>query len=91
MGVDVSQAKVDMINSGQATIVEQGIGELVREMHDAGRLTATTDVAAAVAASDISLVCVGTPSQPNGALDLRYVERVCTQIGEALQIGRAHV
>jgi GDP-mannose 6-dehydrogenase len=85
VGVDVSQAKVDMINAGLATIVEQGIGELVREMHEGGRLTATTDVAAAVAATDISLVCVGTPSQPNGSLDLRYVERVCTQIGQALR------
>lgn len=85
IGVDVSQAKVDMINAGLATIVEQGIAELVAAMHGAGRLHATTDVAAAVHASTISLICVGTPSRPNGALDLSYVDRVCSQIGEALR------
>ncbi len=85
IGVDVSQSKVDAINAGLATIVEQGIGELVAEMRAAGRLRATTDVGEAIAATSISLICVGTPSRPNGSLDLSYVERVCTQIGEALR------
>lgn len=85
VGVDVNPAKVAMINDGIATIVEQGIGEMVAEMRRAGRLRATTDVGEAVMASDISLVCVGTPSRPNGALDLEYVERVCEQIGAALR------
>jgi GDP-mannose 6-dehydrogenase len=85
IGVDVSVPKVEMINDGVATIVEHGIAELVREGHDSGRLRATTSVAEAVAASSISLVCVGTPSRPNGSLDLSYVERVCAQIGEALR------
>src|SRR5688572_2281552 len=85
VGVDVSSAKVDMIQRGQATIVEQGIGELVAEMRSAGRLSATTDVVDAVRRTDISLICVGTPSRPNGSLDLSYVERVCAQIGEALK------
>ncbi|MFN8580283.1 MAG: UDP-glucose/GDP-mannose dehydrogenase family protein [Gemmatimonadaceae bacterium] len=85
VGVDVSQAKVDMINAGLATIVEQGIAELVAEVHAAGRLRATTSVSDAVQATSISLICVGTPSRPNGALDLSYVERVCAQIGEALR------
>ncbi|HEX9483045.1 MAG TPA: 2-dehydropantoate 2-reductase N-terminal domain-containing protein, partial [Gemmatimonadaceae bacterium] len=69
VGVDVSRSKVDMINAGTATIVENGIGELVAEMSASGRLTATTDVADAVARTSISLVCVGTPSQANGGLD----------------------
>src|SRR5207302_6540599 len=68
VGVDVSRTKVDLVNSGAATIVEHGITELVAEMVAAGRLTATSDVAQAVAQTNISLVCVGTPSQSNGGL-----------------------
>jgi GDP-mannose 6-dehydrogenase len=85
VGVDVSPAKVDMVNAGRSTIVEEGIGELVAEMHAAGRLRATADVRDAVCATAVSLVCVGTPSRPNGSIDLRYIERVCEQIGEALR------
>ncbi|MGQ0647614.1 MAG: nucleotide sugar dehydrogenase [Gemmatimonadaceae bacterium] len=85
IGVDVSQSKVDMINDGKATIVEHGIAELVSEMRTIGRLRATTDVGDAVLNSDISLVCVGTPSAPNGSLDLSYVERVCSEIGAAMR------
>ena len=84
VGVDVNPSKVDMINQGISTIVEHGIGELVAEMRASGRMRATTDVGEAVRATDISLVCVGTPSKPNGALELGYVERVCEEIGAAL-------
>lgn len=89
LGVDVHRSKVDMIEGGQATIVEHGIAELVGEMRAAGRLRATTDVSAAVAATDISLVCVGTPSRNNGSLDLTYVERVCHEIGAAMKEKRS--
>ena len=85
VGVDVSRSKVDMINAGTATIVETGIGELVAEMVAKGTLTATTSVADAVAKTEISLVCVGTPSQSNGGLDLSYVRRVSAEIGAALK------
>lgn len=85
IGVDVNPAKVAMINDGVATIVEHGIAELVAEMRASGRLRATTDVGAAILESDISLICVGTPSRPNGALDLSYVERVCEEIGAAMR------
>lgn len=85
IGVDVSQAKVDMINAGVSTIVEEGIAELVSSMRASGRLRATRSVDEAVRESAISLVCVGTPSRTNGSLDLSYVERVSTQIGEALR------
>jgi GDP-mannose 6-dehydrogenase len=84
-GVDVNSAKVDMINAGKATIVEAGIGELVAEMAQSGRLRATTSVEDAVRDTAVSLVCVGTPSRPNGSLDLSYVERVSEQIGAALR------
>jgi GDP-mannose 6-dehydrogenase len=83
--VDVSRSKVDVVNRGNATIVEHGIDELVSEMVAAGRLTATTSVADAVARTEISLVCVGTPSQANGGLDLAYVRRVAEEIGGALR------
>jgi GDP-mannose 6-dehydrogenase len=85
VGVDVAEGKVALLNGGQATIVEEGIADLVRSAHSAGRVRATTSVADAVASTAISLVCVGTPSQPNGNLDLTYVERVCEQIGAALR------
>jgi GDP-mannose 6-dehydrogenase len=84
VGVDVSTGKVDMINAGKATIVESGIGELVTEMVAANRLSATTSAADAVKRSDVSLICVGTPSRANGGIDLQYVERVCTDIGRAM-------
>ena len=84
-GVDVNPAKVDMINAGKATIVEAGIGELVAEMAQSGRLRATTSVDEAVRETAVSLVCVGTPSRANGSLDLSYVERVSEQIGAALR------
>ena len=85
VGVDVSDSKVAMVNAGQSTIVEEGIGELVRDMQATGRLRATTDAAEAVRATSVSLICVGTPSRANGSIDLRYIERVCEQIGEALR------
>ena len=85
IGVDVSTAKVDQINAGRSTIVEEGIAELVAQGVKGGRLTATSDVREAVLGSDISLVCVGTPSRPNGSIDLAYVIRVSQQIGAALK------
>ncbi|HEV7891016.1 MAG TPA: UDP-glucose/GDP-mannose dehydrogenase family protein [Pyrinomonadaceae bacterium] len=84
-GVDVSAVKVEIINSGRSPIVEAGIGELIQEMVSSGRLRATTDASEAVASSDVSLVCVGTPSRDNGSLDLTYVKRVCQEIGAALE------
>jgi GDP-mannose 6-dehydrogenase len=91
IGVDVSGAKVEQINAGRSTIVEEGIASLVAEGVTAGRLSATTDVRAAVLGSNISLVCVGTPSRPNGSIDLAYVVRVSQQIGAALrEKGRWH-
>jgi len=85
IGVDVSAAKVEQISKGLSTIVEEGIAELVAQVVKEGKLTATTDVSAAVKATDISLVCVGTPSRPNGSIDLSYVLRVAEQIGAAVK------
>jgi GDP-mannose 6-dehydrogenase len=84
-GVDVNPDKVESLNSGRSPIVEKGLDELIRETNASGRLRATTSTADAIAATDLSLICVGTPSRRNGSLDLTYLERVCEQIGEALR------
>jgi len=84
IGVDVNPTKVDIIKSGKSPIVEPGISELIHDEVKAKRLSATTDSADAIKASDISLVCVGTPSKPNGSLNLDHVRKVCEEIGTAL-------
>ncbi|MGH9344034.1 MAG: nucleotide sugar dehydrogenase, partial [Terriglobia bacterium] len=84
VGVDVNPAKVEAINSGHTPIIEERMEDLIAEGFAAGRLRATTDVAAAVRETEISFVCVGTPSQPNGKLDLRHIEHVSREIGQAL-------
>jgi GDP-mannose 6-dehydrogenase len=85
IGVDVAKPKVDELNSGVAPIVEPKLPELIAEGHKAGLLRATTSAAEAIKATSISLVCVGTPSQANGNLDLKYMQRVCEEIGDALR------
>jgi GDP-mannose 6-dehydrogenase len=84
IGVDPMQTKVDLINRGRSPIIEEDISEMIEAAVADGRLHATDDVAQAIKDTELSFVCVGTPSQFNGNLDLRYVERVCEQIGEAL-------
>lgn len=85
IGVDVNPTKVEIINAGKSPIVEEGISELIAKGVKAERLFATTDSERAVRDSDLSLVCVGTPSNQNGSLDLRHVEQVCREIGAALK------
>ena len=83
-GVDPNQAKTDLITEGKSPIVELDVAEMIGNAVRAGSLTATDDARAAVHDSGMSLVCVGTPSQSNGDLDLTYVRRVCGEIGEAI-------
>jgi GDP-mannose 6-dehydrogenase len=85
IGVDPEPRKVDLINAGRTPVIEKDIGEIIKEQVAAGHLRATTDAAAAIGNSDLLLVCVGTPSMPNGGIDLKYVRRVCEQIGTALR------
>lgn len=85
IGVDPYQAKVDLINSGQTPIIEAEIGDIIRNAVKVGTLRATTSVEEAIANSEVSFICVGTPSQINGSLDLRYVRKVCEEIGAALK------
>ncbi|HET9469567.1 MAG TPA: UDP-glucose 6-dehydrogenase, partial [Usitatibacter sp.] len=90
IGVDPQQAKVDLINAGRTPIIEKDIGEIIERAVAEGRLRATADVQEAVRHTDLSLVCVGTPSLGNGHIDLQYVRRVCEQIGEALKDHPGH-
>ena len=84
VGVDPAATKVDLVNAGKSPVVEKDIDRLIREAVDQKLLRATQDHTDAVAATDISLVCVGTPSKPNGDLDLSFVEAVCRDIGSAI-------
>lgn len=84
VAVDIDQSKVDAINSGKTPIVEDGLEELIAEGAGNGRLTATTDIADAVARTDASFVCVGTPSADDGSVGLNYVISVCTALGGAI-------
>jgi GDP-mannose 6-dehydrogenase len=88
ISVDANPVKVEIVNSGKSPIVEADIDELIGKMVREGRLRAVTDAIEAVRGSEVSLVCVGTPSQPNGSLDLSHIERVCTEIGAGVQAKR---
>jgi GDP-mannose 6-dehydrogenase len=84
-GVDVNPDKVGMINTGKSPIIEKGLEEIILESHRNGRFRATTDAREAVLITDVSLVCVGTPSNGNGSLDLKAVKAVAEQVGKALR------
>jgi GDP-mannose 6-dehydrogenase len=84
IGVDIDQAKLDLILSGRTPVVEEGMVELMDEVVSSGRVRVTTDVAEAVASSELSLVCVGTPSAANGSQDQQAVLRLAREIGVAI-------
>jgi GDP-mannose 6-dehydrogenase len=84
IGVDVNPLKVSLVASGQSPIIEAGLDDLIAEATSSGRLDATLDSHAAVLDSDVSLICVGTPSNGNGNLKFDYIENVCREIGAAL-------
>lgn len=83
-GVDPVKVKIDIINSGRSPIIEHGLDDIISKAITSGRLEATDDAWGAVLDSDISVVCVGTPSQLNGNLDYTAVRRVCEEIGQIL-------
>jgi GDP-mannose 6-dehydrogenase len=84
VGVDVNADKVATLRGGRAPIVEALIGELTASVVGSGKLTVTTDAATAVAQTDISLICVGTPSGAGGRLSTAHLENVTDEIGAAL-------
>ena len=85
IGVDPEQRKVDLINAGKTPIIEKDIGQIIERQVADGRLAATMDVIDAVQRSDMVLVCVGTPSRSNGDIELKYIRRVCEEIGTAMR------
>ncbi len=90
-GVDVDPVKVDFIRKGQSPIIEKEMPELIAKHEKAGHLHATSSAEEAVTQTDLSLICVGTPSLESGALDTQYVKRVAAQIGQALKkISKSH-
>ena len=92
IGVDVSAQKVEVLQRGEAPIIEPALGDLLRQAKTGGLLQATTNSDEAVAATEVSLVCVGTPSANSGALDLHFVRQVTQQIATAVrQQGKEHV
>jgi GDP-mannose 6-dehydrogenase len=85
IGVDVTQNKIDLINQGKPTIIEKDIDKIIKEQFDNGRVSATLDSEYAVLNTDVSFICVGTPSSINGQLDLKYVYKVAEDIGKAIK------
>ena len=85
IGVDINPVKFELLKAGRSPVIEARMDEMVSEVCKAGRLRTTTDVSAAICGSEISFVCVATPSLRSGKLDFSSIERVCREIGHALQ------
>ncbi|MGV3641162.1 MAG: UDP-glucose dehydrogenase family protein [Adhaeribacter sp.] len=85
IGVDVNTFKVELINRGQPTILEKDVDHLIREGVNQGRISATACACQALQASELSIICVGTPSSPHGHLNLSYIYKTAEQIGAALR------
>jgi GDP-mannose 6-dehydrogenase len=90
VGVDVDPLKLDLIRSGRSPIIEEGIQELIHELVSKGRIAVSNDASQAVLDTDLSFVCVGTPSSANGSQDLSAMRRLAEQVGEALARKSAH-
>src|SRR5688572_3934971 len=84
-GVDVDPVKLDLIRNRKSPILEEGIQELMRDVVESGRVTVTADAGQALRDTELSFVCVGTPSAPNGNQDLTAILRLSEQLGEALR------
>ena len=85
IGVDVSEHKVNLLQSGRSPISEPGLGELLGSLVPTGRLRATLDGDAAIQSSEVTLICVGTPSNHNGQVNLDFIINVCKEIGQSLR------
>lgn len=85
IGVDKNTTKIDLFNNGRSPIIETDVDQLIQTAHFQERLHATTDATRAIKNTDLSLVCVGTPSEVNGNLNLEHIRKVCAEIGEALR------
>lgn len=84
IGIDVNQEKIDLINKGLPTIIEKDIDQLIKEAHIHNMISATKDYEYAVINTEVSIICVGTPSTEEGHLDLKYIFETASQIGKSL-------
>ena len=84
IGVDVNQNKVNLINSGKATIIEKDIDQIINKQYRCEAIYATTIAKEAIARSELSIIAVGTPSSVQGHLNLKYIFKVAENIGKAL-------
>jgi GDP-mannose 6-dehydrogenase len=89
IGVDLNRGKVDLINNGTAPIIENGLSQIISDLRKSKIISATTEPSHAIESSDVSFICVGTPSTPNGHLDLSAVETVAEQIGMGIKKRRS--
>ena len=87
LGIDIDQSKVNSINRGESAVVEPGLSDLIKQGVTSGKLRATTDQ---IADAEVSLVCVGTPSNENGSLCLDYIVRAAAHIGEFLRTATSY-
>lgn len=85
IGVDISKSKVDLVNSGQTPIIEDGIGELIADQVSSGAMRATQSATDGVANSEMAIICVGTPSRPSGALNQEFLTRVTEEIATQIK------
>jgi GDP-mannose 6-dehydrogenase len=88
--VDIDAGKVQALESGRSPVLEKGINELVEDSRKAGRLLATTDPTRAICESELSIVCVGTPSEKNGRIDVSHLKRACEEIGKGIAQKKKH-
>ncbi len=86
IGVDPNEVKVNQINEASSPIIENDLGDLIHQSVSKGLLSATTSGREAILDSDVSFICVGTPSQVNGDLDLEYICNVCQEIGRSIHL-----
>src|SRR5262245_52051951 len=84
IGVDIDPAKLDLIRRGRSPVIEEGMPALMGEVVRSGRVAVTDDATFAVHNSDVSFICVGTPSRPNGSQDLSALERLTVELGTAM-------
>ncbi|MFW6016269.1 MAG: nucleotide sugar dehydrogenase [bacterium] len=92
IGVDISEYKVNLLNKGDSPIVEPQLPELIYKGYREGKLSATTDTNEAILKSEISFICVGTPSEKDGSVNLDFLYNVCNEIKEAVnRKGKNHI
>ncbi len=90
IGADVNETKVQLINDGLSPIIEKDMPQLMQEVKANKSFRATRSASEAISGSDVTLICVGTPSNNNGKLDLSVVKKVCEEIGVEIKSKKSY-